>query len=138
MVITAVNIPVEAKHNGDKKTVKATDQSKVISKLIFNSIIFDPTVKGVLPNFKCPMCGSFWQPKLDLKDAEKVVEYDFNGLVSFLVPDHQNKKEYCSLGGQTIELFMAIHKDENGMQVCIQKSIDEGTGGIPANWWVRL
>ena len=132
-------IPVEAKHDAVELSVKASDQSKVQSKLIFNSVTFESAEKGVQPNFKCPACGGVWMPKLALSDDEKTETYDFNKLVSFLVPDHksENGKVACTLQGQTVELFMAVHRDKNGICCCIQKSSEEGASGIPANWWLQ-
>jgi hypothetical protein len=35
-----------------------------------------------------------------------------------------------------IALFIAVHKEINSLpRFCIQKSSEEGAGGIPENWW---
>ena len=128
-------IPVDASNDAKEIVAKAPDQSKVVSKLIFNSILFESTTKGVQPNFKCPVCGGFWQPKLDLTDADKTVVYDLNKLFSFKIPAHLNGVVACSLQEQTVELFIAVHKDKDGTACCIQKSNEEGTAGISADWW---
>jgi Zn-finger nucleic acid-binding protein len=132
-----MSISVSAKNDAVTITAKTVDQTKVNSKLIFNAVKFDEA--SLAPNFLCPECKGVWQPKLDLTQLAKSESYDFNKLVSFLIPNHQNEKAktVCSMQGKTIELFMAVHKDKNGYACCIQKSSEEGTNGITGNWWIH-
>jgi hypothetical protein len=133
-----MSISVSAKNDAVTITAKAVDQTKVNSKLIFNAVKFDEA--SLAPNFLCPECKSVWQPKLDLTQLTKSASYDFNKLVSFLVPDHQNEKakSVCSMQGKTVELYMAVHKGKEGYMCCLQKSNEEGAKGIPVNWWVKV
>jgi hypothetical protein len=116
-------------------TVKAVDQSKVNSTMIFYSSTLKDT--ELIINFICPTCKQLWDAKLDLTEMPKQTEYDFNKLVSFLVPEHQNGKTACSMQGKTVELFIAVHKDKNGLDNCVQKSNSEGANGLSNDWWVK-
>jgi hypothetical protein len=134
--MSLTTITADAKNDASILTVKSLDQTKVNSKLIFSTVKFDATMCA--PLFKCPICGGTWQSKLDLTEASKTTDYDFNKLVSFLVPDHVNEKAktVCSMQGKTVELYMAVHKGKEGFVCCIQKSSEEGASGIPVDWWV--
>jgi len=111
---------------------------QVIRTLIFNSIDFVRLEDGVHPHLICPKCKRAWIPKLSLGTSFPV-SFDVNRKVSFTAPTHNNLKTGlpCELSGALIELFVAVHRDENGTQICIQRSDAEGAGGIASDWWVR-
>jgi predicted RNA-binding Zn-ribbon protein involved in translation (DUF1610 family) len=96
------------------------------SKLFFDSIGIDYDVEGVNPHFICPSCRKRFEPKFK-PTAILPATFNFNQKVTFLCPN-------C---GAKIILFVAIHKDENGLAMCIQRSDAEGADGISANWWQR-
>jgi len=73
---------------------------------------------GVKPHFNCPNCKTKWQGLF-----QTAVATEINQLISFKCPNCQ----------KVTSLYVAIH----GSQLCIQKSCEEGAGGIPANWWVN-
>lgn len=107
--------------------------------LFFSSIQFISLEDGVKPNFHCPHCRSaVWQPKCTLGTSFPD-PFDFNQKISFPIPMHNDPStgQPCILQSYRIELFVAVHKDANGTALCIQKSSEEGAGGIPANWWMR-
>jgi len=84
----------------------------------------------VSPNFLCPFEGTVRPQSRVFSNTVNIQynrEYDFNNLYDFKLP--------CC--GNTIQLFVAIHKpaDSYGVAICIQKSDEEGAGGIPTDWW---
>ena len=111
--------------------------SQVIGALHFDRVDFVRLEDGVHPHLICPVCKRDWTPNLSLGSTFPAT-FDFNKKVSFTVPNHNDAKtsQPCILSGQKIELFVAVHRDANGLQICIQRSDAEGAGGIPANWWV--
>ena len=113
--------------------------SQAIKTLIFDNVSFVRLEDGVHPHLICPVCKRDWTPKLSLGSTLPPA-FDFNKKVSFIVPSHNNVKtsQPCILSGQMIELFVAVHRDANGLSICIQRSDAEGAGGIPANWWQRF
>jgi hypothetical protein len=84
------------------------------------------------------MCKYVWQPKLSFGTNFPTI-FDFNQKASFTIPNHIDPKtgKHCVAADKTIELFVTVHKDENGTVLCIQRSDSEGASGIPANWWQR-
>lgn len=108
------------------------------NKLFFASVSFVRLEDGIHPNLRCPVCKRNWTPNLSL-GASFPATFDFNKKVSFTVPTHNSLTTglSCGLSGQKIELFVAVHRDANGIRFCIQKACEEGATGIPANWWVR-
>jgi len=112
--------------------------SQVIGALHFDSIGFVRLEDGVHPHLVCPVCKRDWTPNLSLGSTFPAT-FDFNKKVSFAVPNHNNPKTGlpCTLSGAKIELFVAVHKDVEGLSICVQRSDVEGAGGIPADWWQR-
>ena len=110
-----------------------------INKLHFDSVSFVRLEDGIHPHLKCPVCKRDWTPNLSLGSSFPA-SFDFNKKVSFTVPAHNNLASGlpCGLSGQKIELFVAVHRDANGVRFCIQKACEEGAAGIPANWWERI
>jgi hypothetical protein len=108
-----------------------------INKLYFDFVGFVKLVDGIHPHLKCPVCSRDWTPKISL-DTTFPATFDFNKKVSFTVPSHNDLKTGlpCGLSGQKIELFVAVHRDGNGVRFCIQKACEEGISGIPINWWM--
>jgi hypothetical protein len=105
-------------------------------RLCFSTVEFAALEQGVSPRFQCPVCKHSWQPKLAL-GTNFGATFDFNQRVSFAIPTHDNEGTgaRCDASGKRIELFVAVHKDEEYMQLCIQRSDAEGAGGITTNWW---
>ena len=112
--------------------------SQTIKTLIFDNVGFVRLEDGVHPHLKCPVCRRDWTPNLSLGSTFPAT-FDVNRKVSFVVPTHNNVAtgQSCSLSGATVELFVAVHRDINGLKICIQRSDAEGAGGIPATWWQR-
>lgn len=94
------------------------------TELCFNAVGFNYDVEGVNPHFTCPSCHKAFEPKVKPVPVLPPV-FDFNQKIAFLCPNCQAK----------IVLFVALHKDINGLQLCIQKSSEEGADGIPSDWW---
>lgn len=108
-------------------------------KLLFSEIAFRNLEDGVNPNFLCPLCRHSWQPRLSVgTDFPQV--FDYNQKVEFTIPNHDDPRngESCSASGEKIELFVALHKDVDGVKLLVQTSKEEGTDGIPENWWGNL
>ena len=107
--------------------------------LIFDSINFVRLEDGVHPHLICPICKRDWTPKLSLGTSFPPT-FDFNRKVSFTVPTHNNPATGlpCSLSGAKVTLYVAVHRDSDGLQLCIQRSDAEGAGGIPTDWWVPM
>jgi len=94
------------------------------STLCFDSVGLDYDVEGINPHFMCPFCKQRFEPKY--KPIQILpATFDVNAKTSFTCPN-------C---GAKIALFVALHKDANGLSLCIQKSSEEGAGGIRSNWW---
>ena len=80
------------------------------------------------PHFICQNCKLRF---IDLKVSTAKTQLigsvtDVNVLVAFKCPS-------C---GATYQLYVALHKfSATNIAICIQKSNEEGTGGIPKNWW---
>jgi hypothetical protein len=110
--------------------------SQVIGELCLDKVDFVRLEDGVYPHLICPVCKRDWTPNLSLGSTFPAT-FDFNKKISFTVPNHNNAEtsQPCTLSGQKIELFVAVHRDTNGVQICIQRSDAEGASGIPANWW---
>ena len=108
------------------------------NKLFFDSVNFVRLEDGIHPHLKCPVCKRDWTPNLSLGSSFPAT-FDFNKKVSFTVPAHNSLVSGlpCNLSEQKIELFVAVHRDSNGVKHCIQKACEEGAAGIPANWWER-
>ena len=98
------------------------------TQLFFNAVDFSKVSNKInfSPSFTCPSCKkpfTFNQQVTKLPSAT----LNFNGKVVWTCPN-------CSA---KITLFVAVHDD--GVETpkfCIQKSSEEGAGGIPSNWWV--
>src|SRR3990170_9113842 len=91
------------------------------NKLFFSSVDFVNVEGGVNPHFICPECKEPFQSNLKAADVAVPTDFDFNQLVVFQCPN-------C---GMKLALYVAVHKDANGTALCIQKSNEEGAGGIP-------
>ncbi len=109
-----------------------------LGKLHFDSINFAQLKDGINPRFKCPVCSRVWSPKLALGTTFPAT-FDFNKKVTVTAPNHTylDSTVACPVSGKQISWFVAVHRDVNGIRFCIQKSSEEGAGGIPVNWWVR-
>ena len=101
------------------------------TQLYFNRVelFYDGSQIRLSPNFQCPMCNGRPEALLDRTwncNLNKALE--INQLVNYVMP-------CCNT---PISLFVAVHKEKGsaGIQCCIQKSSEEGAGGIPADWWV--
>jgi len=96
-------------------------QGPLYRKLYYNSVSLDDG-----PHFICQNCGyDFFDDRY--QDVKLYLIKDFNALVAFKCPNCL--AEY--------RLFVALHKYEDGsIGICIQKSEEEGLGGIPEDWWV--
>jgi hypothetical protein len=109
------------------------------NKLFFNAIDLNVVrlQDGLHPHMNCPVCGRGWTPNLSLGTSFPA-SFDVNRKISFTAPTHLNPKTnlQCGLSGQLIELFVAVHRDANGVRFRIQKACEEGVGGIQADWWV--
>lgn len=110
----------------------------MIGSLHFDRIDFVRLEDGVFPHLICPVCKRDWTPNLSLGSVFTAT-FDYNKKVSFTIIDHDDSKtaQACVLSGAKIELFVAVHRDADGLCVCIQRSDAEGANGIPANWWQR-
>jgi hypothetical protein len=102
------------------------------TQLFFNTVILDQTSSTVTitPNFLCPFCTG--QPQRQVASAvliPQATDLNINRLVTFTLP--------CC--GKKVTLYVALHKtkDVNDLLYCIQKSTEEGAGGITANWWSK-
>jgi hypothetical protein len=102
------------------------------TQLFFDRVILDQTstTATVTPNFLCPFCVG--RPERQVSSAvliPQTTDLDINRLVTFTLP--------CC--GKKVTLYVAIHKtkDVSDLTFCIQRSTEEGAGGIPAVWWVR-
>jgi len=106
------------------------------NKLYFNSITFNDLAGGVTPKFNCPICHYSWESKMDL-GTDFPATFDSNQKPTFNIPSHDDAKtgKQCSASNQKIELYVAVHKDQDGTSLCIQRSDAEGANGISANWW---
>jgi hypothetical protein len=101
------------------------------TKLYFNRTIIDQisTTVTLTPNFVCPFCVG--RPERQVANAVLIPtgsDLNINRLVTFTLP--------CC--GRKVSLYIAIHKtkDVDNLAVRIQKSSEEGEGGIPVDWWV--
>ena len=112
--------------------------SQIIKTLIFDNVGFVRLEDGVHPHLICPVCKRDWTPALSLGTVFPA-SFGVNKKVSFTVPTHNNAStgQPCILSGSKVELFVAVHRDADGLRICIQRSNEEGAGGIPANWWVH-
>jgi predicted RNA-binding Zn-ribbon protein involved in translation (DUF1610 family) len=96
------------------------------SQLFFSSIGVNYEVEGINPNFICPSCKYRFETKFK-PTAILPATFDFSQKVTFTCPNCKAE----------IVLFVAVHKDKDGLSVCIQRSDAEGAGGIPTDWWKR-
>jgi len=96
------------------------------TQLFFDSVSLDYDLEGINPKFICPSCKKRFEPKYK-PVASLPLTFDFNQKVTFTCPN-------CSA---KITLFVALHKDENGLGLCIQRSDAEGSQGISLDWWQR-
>jgi len=96
-------------------------QGPLYRKLYYKSVSVDDG-----PHFICQNCGhDFFDARYG--QVKFFLIKDFNALVAFKCPNCL--AEY--------QLFVALHKYEDGsIALCIQKSEEEGAGGIPEDWWV--
>ena len=82
------------------------------------------------PNFLCPFEGTV-KPQSKVYSNTVNIQYnrvyDYNDIYDFVLP--------CC--GNTIRLYVALYKpsDSYNVQLCIQRSDAEGSGGIPSDWW---
>lgn len=107
------------------------------NKLFFNKVDFRRLEDGIGIRLVCPVCK---RGKLIKRNIGTVFPstFDFNRKVSFTVPNHNDKEgNPCKASGKLWELFVAVHRDADGLQICIQRSDTEGKDGIAENWWVR-
>lgn len=104
------------------------------TKLFFDNItqVYTSTNLSLDPNFpKCPNCGALNvrlinKPNFTFQ-ANKV--YNFNQLLNITMP--------CC--GAIMSLFVAVHKESNGvLMLRYQKSDEEGSNGIPSDWWQKF
>ena len=111
--------------------------SQIIGAMYFNSVGFVRLEDGIHPHMICPICKRDWTPAISFGSTFPAT-FDFNKKVSFTVPSHNDAKtsQPCILSGRKIELFVAVHRDADGLQIRLQRSDAEGAGGIQANWWV--
>ena len=110
-------------------------QTAIYNKLHFDSIAFSSLADGVNPHFKCPICQYAWQPKLTVGTNIQAT-FDYNQKADFTIPIHNNPcGQQCTASNQTIELYVAVHKDTKGTSLCIQRSDAQGLNGIKTNWW---
>lgn len=96
-----------------------------ISRLYYNQIDMDYNSGGINPHMTCPSCGQPYQPHFKPVPTLPPT-YDVNAKVTFTCPNCAAK----------LLLFVAVHKDTSRFDVCIQKSEEEGAGGIHVNWWL--
>jgi hypothetical protein len=110
----------------------------VYKKLFYDKVDFNTLADGINPNFKCPICRHTWMPKLDLGTSFQAT-FDYNQKATFAIPQHINAitGKQCDASNQTIELFVAVHKDSKGTQLCLQRSDAEGAAGLNSNWMRR-
>jgi rubredoxin len=104
-------------------SVNTTQVTPIYYKLYYDG--FD--VNGN-PRFICQNCKFvFYDARVSTVKATLINKItDVNTLVVFKCPK-------C---GAEYRLFVALHKYPNGsVVVCIQKSSEEGAGGISSNWW---
>jgi len=111
-----------------------------LNKLYFDSVGVDGN--QIQPHFHCPACGSDHKKRLWFTRTVAIPQsptVDSNRLIIFTIPAHDDAAtgQKCEGSNQQIELYVATHKDVDGLSFCIQKSSEEGAGGIPANWWVQ-
>jgi len=103
-------------------TVQAQTSTAVYTTLCFSKIdanlgpyFFDDTTQ-------VHFYSSIWTSTKSVLSASRT---DFNGLVTFKAPS-----------GTQVTLYVALHRfSATDIAICIQKSSEEGKGGIPANWW---
>jgi hypothetical protein len=107
--------------------------------LHFSRITFERLEDGIHPHLKCPKCKREWTSALSLGTSFPAT-FDFNRKVNFTVPTHKNPAtdEECGLSNAKISWFIAVHRDENGLQLCIQRSDAEGANEIPTDWWKQV
>jgi hypothetical protein len=122
--------PLTPPNRGGLLNQSEISNSTASSVLIFNAVLFESVEGGVQPSFKCPVCQRLWKPILLFGNAT-LDDYDFNDLINIAVPAHGE----CSFSGATISLFLAVHRDTNGIKICFQKSTEEGASGISIDWW---
>lgn len=107
------------------------------SKLYFSSIDFKKLEDGVGIRLTCPVCKRTKMVKRAIGRTFPAV-FDINRKVNFTIPVHNDKLgNPCNASGKDVELFVAVHRDSDGLQICIQRSDEEGKNGIAENWWVR-
>jgi hypothetical protein len=99
----------------------------VYTKICFNGLIISKVPFSLEPNFSCPNCQNNFKPKY-MPTAVLPTNYNFNQLVTFT----------CINCSSEIKLYVALHNDADGLQCCIQRSSEEGVGGIPVNWWMLM
>lgn len=105
------------------------------TKLFLDSLDFVRLEDGVGVWLICPVCKRRKLIKRSMGATFPEV-YDFNQKVSFTIPEHLGINELpCEASGKLLELWVAVHRDADGLKICIQKTSDEGFYGIPTDWW---
>ena len=106
------------------------------NKLYFNAIDFVRLEDGIGIWLQCPVCK---RRKLITRSIGRTFPavFDVNRQVSFTIPAHDNKEGLpCDASGCDVSLFVAVHRDANGIKICLQRTDAEGANGIASDWWV--
>jgi hypothetical protein len=106
----------------------------VIRQLICNAVEYSENENSICLHSKCPACGFDWQENISLNEGGS----DFNREITYQISQHTNTKhqEGCVFSGESVKVFLAVHRDGDGSKVCVQRSDAEGAEGIPNEWWV--
>lgn len=110
------------------------------NKLCINGITFDKTDlnKGIKPYFTCPLCNRRYDSKYSWDENISIGTHisnrlDFNRLVSIRIPQHEDTelKEICKASDRFIELYVAVYKDKESIQIAF--SVEP----INGDWWKK-
>jgi hypothetical protein len=106
--------------------------------LFFNAADLSTSPARITLHLHCPVCGYQFTAYYSF-GASFPATYDYNQLTSFTIPSHASLKTGgpCIFPYNKISLYVAAHKDTNGIALCTQRSNAEGATGIPALWWQR-
>lgn len=75
----------------------------------------------------CPIDGFMWTQTVSLGADPFPSPFDFNQLVTFPIPAHEDDGQPCS--ETNVSLYVAVHSDQNGIIACVSSN------AIPSDWW---
>jgi hypothetical protein len=106
-------------------------------KLFFYASTLTTSPARLTLNLHCPVCGYQFTAYYNFGSSFPAT-YDYNQLTQFTIPSHTSLKTglACIFPYNKISLYIALHKDIDGIKVRLQRSDAEGAVGIRTGWWV--